>query len=491
MKVRLGVSTNALAAALVAAGLLAGCGGGDTAPAAPAAPPAAPASSSAFGTMTKSGSDIVVNGVAYSTSASTAVSVDGSASSVAALGDGMVVRVQANPGARPLATRIEALAEVRARVTSMASSSSFTAGGTQVAVNPSTVLANLGAGIAVGAIVEVHGLRDAAGMVRATRVDGRPAGAGEPDKLRGAISALDAAAKTFKIGAATVKYGDAMLLPPIAAAGALANGKMVWVHGTFDAAGTTLTAVRVFLEDFKDFLPKPGDSDDVEGFVTELDKVAKTFKVSGQAVRYGADTEFRNGTVDDLLLNVLVEVEGKLDGATLVAEEVKFKSARLILSGVPSAVNVAAKTLVLFGKTIEVDDTTMIRVRTAAGADSTSLADIVAGTDRIVVHAAQEGTAIVALLILEVGADVFGGRDVVQARVTAENEATFTVTLLGTINAALANAMFEDADGAVITRAQFFTAVVPASATNAGTLIKVKGTFAGGTLTADEAELAD
>jgi hypothetical protein len=77
-----------------------------------------------------------------------------------------------------------------------------------------------------------------------------------------------------------------------------------------------------------------------------------------------------------------------------------------------------------------------------------------------------------------------------RGRVTAKSETARTLTVLG-VNVSLSNAQFRDRNDAAITAAAFFAAITPASATAAGTEVKLKGVFAGGVLTATEAELED
>ena len=81
------------------------------------------------------------------------------------------------------------------------------------------------------------------------------------------------------------------------------------------------------------------------------------------------------------------------------------------------------------------------------------------------------------------------GKELVQATVSAKNESTFTLTFFGSLNASLAStSRFLDRNEKAITRAQFFAAVVPASATSLGTLVKVEGNSLGAV---EEAELED
>lgn len=479
--------------AAFAAAWLAACGGGDT-----STPTTQTQSISSQGSMTKtSANTIAVNGVEFDVSGA-AVTVGDQRGSAADLRSGMLVHVSGSAeGARGRAVSIDVRAELVGPVTEInltAAPPYFVAAGVKVVVDSATVFEDLPGGLAslrVGMVVEVHGLRDANGVLIAARVEVKGAGdaaALAVHKLRGQITAVGAG--SFNIGAITVTYGAGTLFvpPPLCSSADLQVGRFVDVRGRFSAA-TTLAALLIRCVDFE-----PAQRNELEGFVTDLDTGARTFRLNGVLIRYDDRTEFRDGSIEDLIDNAKVEVRAVLgaDGV-LVAIEIKFKRVRVILVTAPSAVG--SNTLTMFGKTVVVNDLTRIRTRADDGSNSTSLADIVAGVDRVEVHAfVDDSGAIVAVRVVEVG-DSHGGRDIVQARVVAENEAARTLGLLDAaapINVAFAaDAEFEDDDGRPLTGAQFFAAVVPASPTNAGTLVKVKGRFAGGVLTAEEGELED
>lgn len=481
--------------AVFATAWLAACGGGSTGDA-PSAPVQA-SSISSQGSMTKtSANTIAVNGVEFDVSGAR-VTVGDQTVTAAELRTGMLVHVTGSAeGARGRAVSVDVRAELTAPVTAIdlaASPPFFVAGGVKVVVDNTTVFEDLPGGLAalrVGVVVEVHGLRDAGGVLIATRVEAKggldPAGLAV-HKLRGQITAVGPG--SFNIGDVTVTHGASTLFvpPPFCSTADLQVGAFVDVRGRFTDAAT-LSAFLIRCEDFA-----PAQRNELEGFVTELDTTARTFRLNGVLIRYDDRTEFRNGSVDDLIDNAKVEVEAVSANGTLLAVEIKFKRVRVILVTAPSAVG--TNTLTMFGKTVLVNDLTLVRTRDAGDRGSTSLADIVAGTDRVQVHAfVDDAGAIVAVLVVEIGSS-HGGRDIVQARVVAENEAAMTLGLLDAaapINVALSAAtQFEDDDDRPITAAQFFAVVVPASSTNAGTLVKVKGSFAGGVLTAVEAELED
>lgn len=480
--------------AVFATAWLAACGGGGDTP----APTIQAQSISSQGSMTKtSANTIAVNGVEFDLSGATVTAGDQTVTA-AELRTGMLVHVTGTAqGARGRAVSVDVRAELTAPVTAIdltASPPFFVAGGVKVVVENATVFEDLPGGLTslrIGMIVEVHGLRDANGVLIATRVEVKagldPAGL-RVHKLRGQITAVGTG--SFDIGDVTVTYGASTLFvpPPFCSTADLQVGAFVDVRGRFSDA-TTLAAFLIRCVDFG-----PAARNELEGFVSDLDTTARTFRLDGVLIRYDDRTEFRNGSIEDLIDNAKVEVEAVVgpDGV-LLAVEIKFKRVRVILVTAPSAVG--TNTLTMFGKTVTVNDLTRIRTRDADDRNSASLADIVAGADRVEVHAfVDDMGAIVAVLVVEIG-NSHGGRDIVQARVVAENEAAMTLGLLDAaapINVAFAaDAEFENDDGMPITAAQFFAAVEAASPTNAGTLVKAKGSFAGGVLTAVEAELED
>jgi hypothetical protein len=64
------------------------------------------------------------------------------------------------------------------------------------------------------------------------------------------------------------------------------------------------------------------------------------------------------------------------------------------------------------------------------------------------------------------------------------------LTILG-ISVDLSAATQFSIEGSAVNLSQFLAAVTPASSSTPGTLVKAQGTFSGGTLTAEEAEIED
>jgi Domain of unknown function (DUF5666) len=104
-------------------------------------------------------------------------------------------------------------------------------------------------GIVLGARVEVHG-RALAGTIIASRVsiESEQEREAQGFELHGAISALDAAAKTFMLRTLKVSYAGGNVEFRKGTAGDLANGRQVEVKGARSADGTTLVATRIGFE---------------------------------------------------------------------------------------------------------------------------------------------------------------------------------------------------------------------------------------------------
>ena len=477
-----------LSAALLAAcfGLVAACGGGTDGTGSPA-PSAAAITTS--GVMTKG--SVIVNGVRYDDSAATVTDDRGRTAS--ALANGMVVKLRGRrfDSANGVAERVDVENELRAPIASInpaSSPQSFVAAGVTVLVDGQTVYANVAGftALAVGARVEVHGLRDASGNLRASRVELVAAGQGA-DELRGVVSSVNAGADVFVIGGnVTVNYGGAAFSPAGSSESSLVSGTVVEIRGSL--AGNVFTATQVAIEDLQDasLRGQANEEQEVEGFVSGFSAHPGSFLVNGRAVSTTSNTRFEDGTPADLVNDVKVEVDGIVNAqGVLVASKIEFRSVRVQLNGRATAVDAGAGTVVVLGQTVRSTGLTRIETRSSSGG-STSLVDLVPNVDCVEVRATVDGSTIVADEIKE---PTSCGKELVQARVSAKNDSAFTLTFFGSLNASLAGtSRFLDRNEQAITRTQFFAAVVPASAASPGTLVKVEGNSL---LAVEQAELED
>jgi hypothetical protein len=445
----------------------------------------------ASGAMTKG--SVIVNGVRFTAGAGAAIRIDDNPGRPETeLRDGMQVKVKGQINDDRVTGRfekVEAEPEVRGKLASLGTGS-FTANGQVVYVDDSTVFEDRVTGVfsaitftALGNAneVEVHGGRDDAGRILATRVERRD---DSPlDEVKGTISTVpNGAAFTLTSGTAsiTVSYTTATITP---AGATLSQGDLVQVHGSFSAG--TFTASLINREDLEDaeFEPAEGQEFEVEGHISGFTAHPGEFQAAGRTVRTTLTTRFESGSSADLDNNIKVEAEGHLTLGVLVADKIKFKRAQVRMEALATAVDPAARTITLMGKTVQINDLTRL---------DDALNTIIANTDRVEVRAYEDKTGtIIAARLRKAG----GGSDVLQAPVSAKDATARTLVLLSGGNAIAADLSttpenhFLDHDHAPIGSAAFFGAVTPASGTAAGTLVKVKGAFSAGTITGTEAEL--
>lgn len=370
---RLGAATAAslsLASVLVIAGC--GGGGGDAGTTTPAASdPTVTATAYTEGTITGFGS-VIVNGVRFDDSAASISDDDGNKHALDALRLGMRVEVDSGrvdattASARALAVRFGG--QVTGPVEAVdAGAGTLTVLGQGVDVTSTTVIddrltGGLGA-VLVGAVLEVHGVRDAAtGRIAATRIE--PENGATVYKLRGTVAALDTGAKTLRIGTAVISYGG---LAATAVPATLADGITLRV-----ALATTPVAGQWVAQSLGMKLPRPADRSEahVRGAVSAYTS-AMSFSVDGMVVD-ATNASFPDGIA--LALGVQVEVHGAMVNGVLVATKVGLESRhrgdddrKLELHGAITAVDTAAKTFVLRNVTVSYAGTVSYQGGTEAG----------------------------------------------------------------------------------------------------------------------------
>ena len=159
-------------------------------------------------------------------------------------------------------------------------------------------------GLSPGDRVRVSGYADAAGDIRATRVE--IAAANAPLQLVGEVSGLDIANLLFDINQLTVDYGNAMVID--LPGGAPGNGMTVRVIGTLSNG---LFAAEQLVRGSA--LPAdPGERVQLGGIVTRFASMAD-FDVNGFATTASSATTFSNGDSSDLELDARVTIDGEFD----------------------------------------------------------------------------------------------------------------------------------------------------------------------------------
>jgi hypothetical protein len=482
-------------AVLLTTALLAACGGGGGTGGTGGTGQAAVS----MGVMTKG--SVIVNGVRFDDKTASIRIDDTPGKLPADLKDGMFVKVRGQINAdrvNGVAQQVEVENEVRGTVqthNSAAVPPFFVVVGQTVLVDDLTVFANFSPPtippsaaifqlVNAVSVVEVHGLRDSLGKIHASRVELVPAVVGT-DELKGTIASL--VGNTFTLNGVTVNSTGATLTP---AGATLASGQPVEVHGSF--SGGTFTATRIDREDLEDaqYEHAAGEDFSIDGNVSGCGVVnpCTSFSVGTQLVQTNASTRFENGSAADLADNVRVEAEGHtFSGATLIAEKIEFKRTRVILTGTVTAVSGPivngtgnTGTVTVLGKTVQISTLTdVITTNTITTADRVEVRGYVDTAGNIVAERIDDNPG-------------GGGKDILQARVSAKSVSALTMLTI-TANFSL-GVQLQDANGKSVSLPDFLALITPASANSPGTLVQVKGTFTSGvpgTILVDEAEIED
>lgn len=466
----------AMAGLVLTAWQLAGCGGGGGG----GSPAPAGAAVVSTGVVTGFGS-VYVNGVRFDTS-SASFTVDDSPGSQAdlAVGDVVTVRGRVNDDGRSgTATSVAGEDAVEGPVTAVdAVAGTLVVAGQTVLVDADTSLddnipgASL-AGLAAGDFVEVAGFLDAAGAVRATRIERKPAGS--TVEVNGVISNLDTGTSRFRINDLDVSYASAVLSD--FEGGAPANGDLVEAKGTTFVAGV-LQATRV--ERKGGNAQDNGSRQEIEGLITRFVS-ASDFDVASQPVTTTGSTVFENGTAADLGVNLKVEVEGSVAAGVLVARKVSIRRAGNVrLTSVVDSVDASAGTLVMLGVTVKVDSLTRLEDKSDADVESFSLADIRAG-DYLEVRGAEFPVSSGQLLARRLERGDPDDRSIVQGPVTSVADPALVV--FGVTVTTDGGTEFQDLADNSLSASAFFGQVGP------GDHVKARGVSVGdGILAADEVE---
>ncbi|MEW6719044.1 MAG: DUF5666 domain-containing protein [Thermodesulfobacteriota bacterium] len=453
----------AVTAAGTMAMLVGACGGGGGGAGTPVV---------ANGDITALGS-ITVAGIKFEDTLAN-ITADDTPKTAAFLQPGMMVKVSGARGddVSGSAAEIEVENEVRGAVTAVGADS-LTVLGQAVFVDGGTVFANAAGlgGIVAGDNVEVHGARDVTGDILATRVEklnANPLG----DELRGVVATkVGTTAGTFTIGgsALTFSFDNNTALPH----GAFEVGETVEIHLT----GTAAT--RVEREDVEDDKFKAGEGQEmqVEGFVSNFVATPGTFLVEGKPVETTQATRFEGGLVTDLVNDVKVEAEGhiRLADNTLLVDKIKFKDSVRIETNVEA---VAANSLTVFGKTVQVTSKTKNAVLLGTLAPGNGV--------RIRGFMNQDNTSFTATE-LQSSNPVAADQHIFQGKVMSLTGSSMVLgkPLPGGLTVNVSGAgEFRDDDENLLSAPVFLGSLRPGV-----TVVKARGAFASGTLTANKAEI--
>jgi len=333
-------------AALVAAALVASCGGGVD-----SGGTGAPSTAFASGAISGFGS-VIVAGVHFDDRTAVVADADGNARSRDDLRLGMTVDARgsalfkdADGNEASTATSIVVRSEMIGPVgASDLLARTLTVLGQTIDIGATTVfdgaLAGGQAALAIGDVVEVYASVDAAtGHYLATRVE-RKAGVAA-FALRGIVAGLDATARAFSIGATRISYAG-VAAPPTLANGSFVRAALALSPG----AGGVWSAVAI-----GDRTPALDDRDEakLEGLVSAFASTVR-FSVDGTPVDARA-AQFPDGTAG-LAVGKRVEVEGATRNGVLVATRVRLASddqggGEFDVRGAIASLDIVAKTFVV------------------------------------------------------------------------------------------------------------------------------------------------
>jgi hypothetical protein len=337
-------------------------------------------------------------------------------------------------------------------------------------------------GLSVGDVIEVSGLIDATGAVRATRIDFSENA--DDFEVRGIVESLNTGNRTFVINGLTVDYLD-VVNPPV-----LTNGVFVEVEGD-DFNGGILIATKVELEDDGISGADDGDDGEVEGYVTAFTS-ATNFSVSGVPVTTNGQTAYEDGVVGDLALNVKVEVEGEVNASgVLVARKVEFKSGDDDDDGDDDSIDgrvegnvtgVGGNILTIAGVTITVTSGTRFEDQTGGAGQSFGIGDISIGNYLEVRGEPGAGSTLTALIVERDDADTDG---LLRGPASSIDAGAQELAVLGVGISTDGGTQYRDDNDNTIDAAAFFAAI------SNGSEVQVKFTQGGSGIVADELELED
>jgi len=282
----------------------------------------------ARGTVRGFGS-VIVNGIEFQVGDDTVIEKDGAAAAERDLRVGMVVLVTGTyepdapltslgfvPG---VAERIEYVKEVEGPVAGDPSAGPFAVLNRPVSLSPGAVVESgpEGEELSDGALVEVSGLVETDGTVRATyvRVKGRFDLAREV-QVTGLVSDFSVEDGTFRVDGRLVVFDAAATDFP---AGIPENGDRAEVRGVLEQGGETVQASVVRI--LKGF--PAGRRVEVEGVVGFVDVANAQFTLEHLVVDARSAT-FEGGGIEDLRSGDRVEVQGVIDeNRVLVAKKVE------------------------------------------------------------------------------------------------------------------------------------------------------------------------
>lgn len=445
----------------------------------PVPPVAATTDIVTVGPITGFGS-VISNGVVFGTDSAT-VLVDGEPATVGDLRIGMTVSIlgTVDDSGVAEASDIRFGVDVEGPISSLnPANGSFVVLGKTVLIDELTVVDETTFDtLAVGNVVRVSGKYRSQERIQATHVHliVNQYQAGMHMHVKGEIENLDIGNQHFSLGGQICDYSGASL--ELGGAN-ITNGMYVEVTSTTPMGGGDMILDRVQARDRdrdRDQLCSSDCEFELEGYVTSFVSAAE-FEVDGQPVTTSSSTEYVNGTVDTLALDVKVAVDGALDSdGILVADRIVFRLPSFIeIEADVEALDADAGTIEALGVTVTTDEFTLFRDHSTAGMPAFGFDDLATG-DRLEIRAYLNGGTVIATRIERDNPD-----DSVTLKAPVEAIDRPSITLLGIVATSDQDTVFQNAVYEVIDADTFFGLV------EVGEIVKTEGTYDGAAILAEK-----
>lgn len=414
---------------------------------------------------------IFVNGVEWDLSAAT-IEIDGVPSTEAGLRVGMIVRVEgdfdaAGQTGRAIAVRFDDSVEGPINGVPVETipglRKSFTVLGTSVVVDSERTRFDGGAsfaGLAMDQVVEVSGFVDRAGLIQATRVEGKGVFPGNSQvELRGVVSNLTKqpdGSGIFDLGSVVVRYVPSTDFDELTRS-SLSAGDRLEVRGALRLTGAEVDANEVELE--------------VEGFASgdfaraELEGVVASCAESPDFCVGDVPVDASTAVFDPASFVPMpgdtVEVEGALVAGTLRADRIEWEDddpddRNVRIDAAVTSVDAVARTLSILGVTVSVDRDTVLEDKSSVDDESFGFDEIVPG-DFLEIRAVETGIAAARARSIERDDATSGGDDVrFEGPVTEIDPFAPGLSILGIPIPLDGATLYLDASGSARSEDQFF-----------------------------------
>lgn len=277
----------------------------------------------AHGVITGMGG-VTINNTRYTTNAAT-VTINGEPGTLSELRHGQIVTVSGRinaDGQSGTANSIHYDANLIGPVENLdAANNRLTVMGQMVLIDSDTQFASsidpeTLTGLPIGSIVQLSGHADAAGAIRATRVE--PDDTNAELQIIGKVAGLDIGNLLFSINRLTVDYSGAVLID--LSGSAPTDGMMVKAIGAL--SGRLFVVERLVAA--PDLAGNNGQRVQTSGLITRFNS-STDFDINHSAARTDAGTAFLNGDAGDLSLNTELVIDGDFDsGGRISANRVIF-----------------------------------------------------------------------------------------------------------------------------------------------------------------------